>query len=59
MANDDGRPDTCQYLGCEKPPDGALDFYFGIRWFCLQHYATMIDAWNQTDGPDVHEDPDQ
>ncbi len=51
------RPEMCQYNGCEDAPDGALDFYFGIRWYCTQHYALMIQDWTQTDGPDIHEEP--
>lgn len=50
-------PDVCQYHGCEARPDGALDFYVGVRWFCTEHYTRMIQLWNQTDGPEVYEEP--
>jgi hypothetical protein len=51
------RPDDCQYSSCETAPAGALDFYFGVRWYCMDHYAEMVQSWEQTDSVDVYESP--
>lgn len=41
-------PETCQYGECELNTEGALDFYFGVRWYCSEHFHEMKTAWQQT-----------
>lgn len=45
----DAKPDTCQYDGCTDSVDGAFDFYFGIRWYCRDHFLFIHDIYHQTD----------
>lgn len=46
--------DSCMYHECTDNPDGALDFYFGVRWLCTEHYEKLQQDWHQTDGPEIH-----
>jgi hypothetical protein len=51
---DETEPTHCQYHLCTEPPDAALDFYFGPRWYCVEHYTHLTEIWSQTDGPDPY-----
>lgn len=54
---DGGRPEQCQYGACGNSVSGALDFYFGVRFYCAGHFREMMDAWNQTAEMEVLEEP--
>lgn len=57
VVTDDDPPEQCQYGACENSVSGALDFYFGVRFYCGGHFREMKNAWNQTADMEILEAP--
>lgn len=56
MAEYEEKQSECQYEPCSDEPVGALKFFFGIRWYCLEHYTMMANNWEKDF--DVYEKPE-